>query len=104
MSKVGEYSRDNTIEALIKHAEGHIPKHAMNVEIFLKNAPGVGEHPDVLESTEKELKVIAEYDDPNRNAPKSISQVHKKLDKNPNNVYTVKYILRGDIPFITPEK
>ena len=38
MSKVGEYSRDNTIEALIKHAEGHIHKHAMNVEIFLKNA------------------------------------------------------------------
>ena len=32
MSKVGEYSRDNTIEALIKHAEGHIHKHAMNVE------------------------------------------------------------------------
>lgn len=63
MSKVGEYNRDNTKEALIKHAEGHIHKHAMNVEIFLKNAAGVGEHPDVLESIEKELKVIAEYDD-----------------------------------------
>ena len=24
MSKVGEYSRENTKEALIKHAEGHI--------------------------------------------------------------------------------
>ena len=44
MSKVGEYSRENTKEALIKHAEGHIHKHAMNVEIFLKNAAGVGEH------------------------------------------------------------
>ena len=35
MSKVGEYSRENTKEALIKHAEGQF-KHAMNVEIFLK--------------------------------------------------------------------
>ena len=62
MSKVGEYSRENTKEALIKHAEGHIHKHAMNVEIFLKNAAGVGEHPVVLESLEKDLKVIDEYD------------------------------------------
>ena len=53
MSKVGEYSRENTKEALIKHAEGHIHKHAMNVEIFLKNAAGVGEHPDVLESIKR---------------------------------------------------
>jgi hypothetical protein len=35
----------------------------MNVEIYLKNAAGVGEHPDVLEAIEKELKIIAEYDD-----------------------------------------
>lgn len=63
MSKVGEYNRENMIEALIKHAEGHIHKHAMNIEVYLKNATGVGEHPDVLESVEKELKIIAEYHD-----------------------------------------
>ena len=35
----------------------------MNVEIYLKNAAGVGEHPDVLDAVEKELKIIAEYND-----------------------------------------
>ena len=35
----------------------------MNVEIYLKNGAGGGEHPDVLDAVEKELKVIAEYHD-----------------------------------------
>jgi len=58
-----EYSRQNTIDALKDHAKGHIAKHSMNVEVYLKNATGVGEHPDILEAIEKELKVIAEYHD-----------------------------------------
>ena len=53
------------IEALRKHAEGHIEKHKLNVEVyFTKTYVGIGEHGDVLtEELEKELKVIAEYDD-----------------------------------------
>ena len=51
------------IEAIKDHAKGHIKKHSMNVEIYLKNAAGVGEHPDVLDAVEKELEVIAKYDD-----------------------------------------
>ena len=35
----------------------------MNVEVYLKNAVGVGEHPDVTETIEKELELIAKYDD-----------------------------------------
>ena len=58
-----EYNRDNMIQAIKDHARGHIAKHAMNVEVYLKNAAGVGEHPDVLEAIEQELKVIAEYHD-----------------------------------------
>jgi len=60
---MAEYNRKNMIEAIKEHAKGHIKKHSMNVEIYLKNAVGVGEHPDVLEAIEKELKIIAEYDD-----------------------------------------
>lgn len=60
---MSEYNRENMIEAIKDHAKGHIKKHTMNVEIYLKNAVGVGEHPDVLEAVEKELKVIAEYHD-----------------------------------------
>ena len=63
MKLLDDKMKETIIRSLIKHAEGHIHKHAMNVEIFLKNAAGVGEHPDVLDSIEKELKVIAEYDD-----------------------------------------
>ena len=63
MASVGEYNRDNMIKAIEEHARGHIAKHAMNVEVYLKNGVGVGEHPDVLEAVEAELKVIAEYHD-----------------------------------------
>jgi len=55
--------REALIRAVEKHAEGHIEKHRLNVENMLQNSVGVGEHPDIIESVEKELKVIAEYDD-----------------------------------------
>ena len=58
-----EYNRDNMIEAIKEHARGHIAKHSMNVEVYLKNSAGVGEHPDILDAIEKELKIIAEYND-----------------------------------------
>jgi hypothetical protein len=58
-----EYNRENMLQAIKDHAQGHIAKHSMNVEVYLKNAAGVGEHPDVLEAIEQELKVIAEYHD-----------------------------------------
>jgi hypothetical protein len=60
---MAEYNRKNMLEAIKDHAKGHIKKHTMNVEVYLKNAAGVGEHPDVMEAVEKELKIIAEYDD-----------------------------------------
>ena len=59
----GLYNRENMLEAIKEHAKGHIAKHAMNVEVYLSNAAGVGEHPDIIEAVEKELKIIAEYND-----------------------------------------
>jgi hypothetical protein len=55
--------RDKIKESLIAHAEGHIKKHSANVEIYLNNSMGIGEHSDILETIEKELEVIAKYDD-----------------------------------------
>ena len=55
--------REEMIEALRKHAEGHIEKHKLNVEVILQKPVGIGEHGDILTEAEKELKVIAEYDD-----------------------------------------
>ena len=51
------------IKALKSHAQGHIDKHKMNVDVYLNNSVGIGEHPDVLEAIEKELAVIAQYMD-----------------------------------------
>ena len=58
-----ETMRSDIISASIKHFEAHIEKHRVNVEILLKNTVGVAEHPDILDTVEKELEIIAEYDD-----------------------------------------
>ena len=56
-------NRAEMIKALKSHAQGHIDKHKMNVDVYLNNSVGIGEHPDVLEAIEKELAVIAQYMD-----------------------------------------
>lgn len=46
-----------------QHFEAHIAKHRINIEVLLENNVGVAEHPDVMETIEKELAIIAEYND-----------------------------------------
>ena len=57
--------RDRMIEAMKEHARGHIAKHKMNVEVYFRNAAGIGgeSNADVLEAIEKELDIVARYDD-----------------------------------------
>lgn len=55
--------RNELINALKNHAVAHIEKHRMNVEIYLNNPVGVGEHSDIMDTIEKELNLIAEYHD-----------------------------------------
>mgnify|MGYP003122260547 FL=1 len=57
--------RDKMIEAMKEHARGHIAKHKMNVEVYFRNAAGIGgeSNADVLEAIEKELDIVARYDD-----------------------------------------
>jgi hypothetical protein len=56
-------NRDAMLEAMIKHAEGHIEKHKMNVEVYLNNPAGIGEHQDIFEAMEMEILEIAKYHD-----------------------------------------
>lgn len=56
-------TRAQIIETLQSHATGQLNKHKMNVEIYLNNPVGVGEHSDIMETIEKELKLVAEYQD-----------------------------------------
>ena len=57
----------NYREDLIKVSElyfrAQIEKHKINVENLLENQVGVAEHPDIVETIEKELQVIANYDE-----------------------------------------
>ena len=66
--------RDQIIRALIAHAHGDIEKHKANIEVYLTNPAGVGEHTDILESIEKEIDAIAKYQD-------QIDVINKHLKK-----------------------
>jgi len=55
--------REILLEALRSHAKGHVDKHKANVEVYLNNTTGIGEHPDIIEAMEMEIMEIAKYDD-----------------------------------------
>ena len=55
--------RSDLIKASKLHFQAHIEKHRINVENLLENGVGVAEHPDIMETIEKELEIMAEYDD-----------------------------------------
>ena len=55
--------RDDLIEASIKYFEAQIAKHKINIDILLENGVGVAEHPDVMETIEKELAIMSEFED-----------------------------------------
>ena len=55
--------RNQIISALLAHAQAHIQKHKMNVEVYLTSPVGIGEHSNVMEAIEEELNMIAKYED-----------------------------------------
>ena len=55
--------RVQLLKALIKHAEGMIEKHRANVEVYLTNPAGIGEHSNIIEAIEIELDAISKYND-----------------------------------------
>ena len=55
--------REAILRASRLHFESHIEKHRINVENYLRNGVGVAEHPDIMDSIEKELGIMAEYED-----------------------------------------
>ena len=55
--------REQIIKALLAHAQGDIAKHRANVEVYLTNPVGIGEHSNVMEAVEEELNMIAKYQD-----------------------------------------
>ena len=55
--------REQLIRALLAHAQGEIEKHKANVEVYLTNPVGIGEHSDITGAIGEELDKIARYHD-----------------------------------------
>jgi hypothetical protein len=55
--------RDQILEAARKQAEGEVAVHKTNIEVYLANPAGIGEHSDVTEAVIAELNKLAEADD-----------------------------------------
>ena len=55
--------REQLIKALLAHAQGDIAKHKANIEVYLANPVGIGEHSNIIEAIEGEIDMIAKYQD-----------------------------------------
>ena len=55
--------REQLLKALLAHATGEIEMHKANVEVYLTNPAGIGEHSNIVEAIEEELNMIAKYKD-----------------------------------------
>ena len=55
--------REQLSKALLAHAQGDIAKHKANIEVYLANPVGIGEHSNIVEAIEQELDMIAKYQD-----------------------------------------
>ena len=75
--------RDTILKAIKSHAQGHIDKHIANVEVLLQKPMGIAEHPDVIDTIEKEVRIIADYDD-------LLQMINKYFDKSGTENYVKK--------------
>ena len=55
--------RDQLLNALLAHARGEIAMHKANVEVYLTNPTGIGEHPDTTAAMQEEIDKIARWHD-----------------------------------------
>ena len=67
--------REQLIKAVTAHAQGEIAKHKANVEVYLTNPAGIGEHSDITEAIGIELDKIARYHD-------QVEVINKYFNKN----------------------
>lgn len=51
--------RELMLKALRDEASGNIEKAKVNIEVYLHNPVGIGEHPDVLGAIQEQLDIIA---------------------------------------------
>ena len=55
--------KSRMIEALKASAEGEIKKHLVNIDVYLHNPVGIGEHSNIMDAVTTELDAIAKQED-----------------------------------------
>ena len=55
--------RNKLLKSTESYLQGHIDRHVANLENLLENHVALAEHPDIVETIEKELEVLAGYED-----------------------------------------
>jgi hypothetical protein len=55
--------RETILNAALEQARGQAAVHKTNIEVYLNNPAGIGEHSDVVEAVVDELNKLAEADD-----------------------------------------
>ena len=50
-------------QALIAKYKGEIAQAQANIEVYLTNPVGIGEHPDIIEAIDSQMEIIAEAQD-----------------------------------------
>ena len=73
--------RTDLIDALTKYFEGHIAKHKVNIDNLLDNHVAIAEHPDIVETLDKELDIMSSYED-KLSVLKNILLIKKQIQKN----------------------
>ena len=51
--------KQTLINAARKHAEAEIDLHKANIEVYMQQVVGIGEHSDIIETIKKELDKMA---------------------------------------------
>ena len=55
--------KEQILEALLAKYNGDIQHHKANIDIYLKNPTGIGEHPDVLAAIDNEMSKMTEAEE-----------------------------------------
>ena len=51
------------LNALREKYAGDVAVHKANIEVYLTNPAGIGEHPDVIDAINEQLELLAEADE-----------------------------------------
>ena len=73
--------KNQIVKALHKKYLGQIAEAEANVEIYLQNPAGIGEHPDVIDAIHSQIQKISEAKDNIKTLKEHFNQ-HNSIDNN----------------------